>query len=339
MACAKILSLNELVSGETPLLDAVYAPNVNKIFGTSGPYLIKFNATTGARESFVRIAVPMYGDNRVCYHAGTGMLFVGGHNQINTIFTPSFLTPCRDVFQVNPTTLAVTPLNVGSWVTNWHLGGAGGGSVLGPQWVAALGDYIYFQQELHSCEFTWARVKANDFTTHNMGASQTGSGIANTFYWSEQFALDGSYVYMSDQKYAQIIRDTIAGPHDTDLDITGYPVVGMCFGGTPSLLYCVSGNKDLLRVDDFAGAATTPFDMSLLTVPVPPVLPDPVRIKLLSDGFLYMPCMGANGIIVWNTVSNTGIFKSGFVNPVDVIETPAKKWAVQNSAVGLKEIV
>lgn len=328
MGCSKTLTISGASAGQSPLLDAAYVPApINKIFGTSGPYVIKCNAATGTMESFTRIYSPMYGDNRICYHAGTGMLFVSGHNEVNRQ-NFSLTHPGRDIFRVNPSTMAVLGLNVGSWLPNWDFNI---GATFGPQWISPVGDYLYFQYELRNLGYQWARVKANDFTTHNMGGTTLGPPM-----YADQYYVDGTFLYMLDPEFFGVYEDTVAGVNNDFIDLTPNPIVGITRSTANGLLYCVCGNTTLVRIDNFGGGASTNLNLGAvagLSVPA-----DPVRIKCLSDGKLYIPCMGANGVIVWDTGPETGIFKSGFANPVDVVETPTKKFAVQNAAVGLREI-
>ncbi len=325
MPCLKTFTITAHAgNAEYPLHDAAYVPApVDKIFGTCGPYIIKFNATTGAPEGQVRLSSPMYGDCRICYHAGTGMLFAAGHNEINNKFF-SLSHPSRDVWQVNPTTLAVTALNVGSWLTNFEFNI---GDVFGPQWIKADGDYLYFQHEDRNTGFYWARVKANDFTTHNMG------GVAPVVPMNtEQFEVAGGFVYHIEPKNGVITESTDTGVFNDSFLFTPYfPIVAVQRGTLDLQLYLVCGNSDFLRIDNFGIGAVTSFGLGAAR--------NPVRLKFLSDNKCYMPSMATNEIIVWDTVAMSPVYKTGFANPVDVVETPTKKWAVQNSAVGLREII
>ena len=327
MGCQKQLTIAGTSAGQSPIVDAVYVPApVDKIFGTSGPYLLKFNATTGAMESFLRISSPMYGDMRLCYHSGTGMLFVSGHNEINERYF-GLPHPSRDIWRVNPLNNIITPLGIGTWMTQFEFNI---GDCFGPQWITSLGNYLYFQEQKRDTGFFWATVNASNFADHFVGGTSIGPEM-----WTEQYAVDNTYFYILDPGFTTIYRDfTFDGTSDTSVNV-GEPIVGIVKCTANNLLYCVCGNATMVRVNAGFSAG---FDLNLNAVVGPAVSPDPVRIKCLSDGKLYLPCMGADGIIVWDTGTETGTWKSGFVNPVDVVETPTKKWAVQNSINGLKEI-
>lgn len=330
MACQKKLTFSQLVSGDAPLMDAAYASSVDKIFGTSGPYVIQFNADTGQRESFVRLYSPMYGTNRICYHSGTDKLFAAGHNELNNHFF-GLTHPGRDVFQVDPASLLVTGLDVGAWLPYWDFAQS---DQLGPGAIIPYGDYLYFQYEYRTLGFYWARVKASDFTAHNVGAS-----FADPVMNSEQIAVDGTYVYLLDPTNWGIYRDNLTGSNDDFCDLVSLAPVGIVYCTANGKIYCVLGNSTLIRIDDFSTSSITSLDLTTVIDPVTllPVspAPDPVRIRCLSDGLLYMPCMGAEGVILWDTSTETGEWLGGCSNPVDVVETPTKVWAVQNSFNGL----
>ncbi len=68
---------------------------------------------------------------------------------------------------------------------------------------------------------------------------------------------------------------------------------------------------------------------------------NPRRVKYNPvDGFIYVPGWASNSVIVVDPATDTVVdTKVGFSTPWDVVFTPSKKWAVQNSMVGLQEIV
>ncbi len=331
MPCLKTFTITAHAgNAEYPLHDATYVPApVDKIFGTSGPYVIKFNATTGAVEDQVRLSSPMYGDCRICYHAGTGMLFAAGHNEINNKWF-SLSHPSREVWQLNPTTLVVTPLNVGSWLTNFEFNNTG--DKFGPQWIKAYGNDLYFQYEDRNLGFYWARVNASNFADHNMG------GVAPiTPMNTEQFEAASGFVYHIQPRYGKITESTTTGVFNQEmfLSVPGpeyqYPVTAIQQGNLDLQLYLVCGNSDFIRIDNFGAGLFTVFGLGAAR--------NPVRLKFLSDNKCYMPSMSTDEIIVWDTVAMSAVYKTGFSNPVDVVETPTKKWAVQNSPTGLREII
>ena len=100
--------------------------------------------------------------------------------------------------------------------------------------------------------------------------------------------------------------------------------------------YVACGDNNLLRID-----TVTPFPGTFTTLNLGAVeaSADPCRIRYWSGtGKLYLPCMTSNTVIVWDPVTDTGEAKTGFENPVDVVATGSKIFAVQNSAIGLREI-
>lgn len=329
MPCQKTLTIDQAILGETPLVDAVYAGSVDKIFGTMGPYVVKFNATTGIMEARVRLGSVALGDYRITCHTDTGKIFASGSNEINNQWYSRTHLP-RDVFEIDPDTLEVTPYNVLSWIPNAEIQYM---TWFGPQWIKAHGDYIYFAYETRSMGYYWARVKAGDPTTHNISDQYTGDVM-----WIEQFLVTDTHFYAIDPDNFWCYQFTLAGVSTENMELP-HAATGICLGQDGNV-YTVCGGNTLVRIDAFAqddidfDGTTTTFDLS--TVVGPSVAPDPVRIKCLSDGTLYLPCMGADGFILWDTSSNTGAWRGGFDNPVDVVETDTDVWAVQNAPVGLK---
>jgi hypothetical protein len=119
--------------------------------------------------------------------------------------------------------------------------------------------------------------------------------------------------------------------------VAPYNPVSVAFSTADGFPWIVCGDVNLLRLNSQTDYDFTLFDLTAVVGPAVP--PDPCRIQRLSDGFLYMPCMSANGIIKWNPVTGLGTWFGGFEGPIDVFETGTRKFAVQNSPVGLKEII
>jgi len=120
-------------------------------------------------------------------------------------------------------------------------------------------------------------------------------------------------------------------------NIAPYIPVGICVG-SDNKNWIVCGDTNLLRQESLTNNDVTVFDLG--AVVGPSELPDPCRIRNIG-GLLYMPCMTANGIIIYTPGApiNTAVWKGGFEGPMDVVSTGSKVFAVQNSPVGLKEIV
>lgn len=298
-----------------------------------GPYIVQCNATTGARESYTRLAAaPIYGEMPIVYHPGTAMLFVGSgltpNKQINNAWVndpPQY----KDIYKMNPVSKAIVATGMQSVFNSGF--GPGDGLRGGPYHLIADGDYVVYLFLFCNSYSSWGRIHATTYANN-------GYDVFRLHY--EQIAVDANYCYTLDpyQRELQIYNKTLDGPgsYITSPSIAPHNAMGCCYSTLDGKVWIVCSNDTILRMNSTTDLDYTTF--SLLGVSGPTVPPDPCRVQCLSDGMLYLPCMSANGVIVFNPLTGTGTWKDGFEGPMDVVETPTKKFAIQNSPVGLKEI-
>ena len=325
MKCEKSLTINQTVTGDMPFSDAVYVASVNKIFGAMGPYVVQCNASTGAKEAVVRVA-PVYGESRLTYLAATNQLFVSLWNDPANQQQPPFAQANRQIFPVDP-----VGFTVGTALALWsHYGGTMAVGQ-GPRFVQGFGNRVYFGYSTagNNVTFLYYDAVANTY--------RAGGGALNTGSFEVQhIAYDpiGLKLYVPYAFDPGIRSMDIDANYDTFNDTPGNYPVATVWCAANSKAYAVCGTTNLIRVDNQAGHTNTVIDISTAQFNA-----DPCRIRYNpGDQKLYMPCMTAEGIVVWDPALNTGTFKAGFTNPIDVVFTGAKIFAVQNSAVGLKEI-
>ncbi len=327
-----------------PYFTATYASNVDKIFATLGPYIVKCNATTGVRESITKLgATAIYGNMPIVYHSGVGKLFVGsGNTPIKQESNASTSNPpvFKDLYQVDPTTMAITATGVMAQVNNGF--GPPDGLEGGPYFLTTEGIYVYFIYAYSDGFTEWGRIIASSFVYNGGGARA---------WRAEQLALSTTYAGAGGFDYVWHID-----PHQREVEFllkTGIQPVGGFTGNTAVNPYTpvgivhsivddknwiVCGDTNLLRQESTANNDVTVFDLGAVIGPTE--LPDPCRIRDIG-GLLYIPCMTANGIIIHTPGSaiNTAVWKGGFEGPMDVVSTGTKVFAVQNSPVGLREII
>lgn len=310
-----------------PYFSATYASNVDKIFATMGPYICRCNPTTGALESKTKlVAGAIYGEMPICYHSGTGMLFVGsGLTPTKQTFDAWFDNPpvFKDVYRVNPNTMAVTECNLQLAIG----GGMPDGLRGGPYQIIPDGDSIVFEWKQNGGH-AWGRMNATTF-------AYVGADIFR--FEAQQVAVDNTTVYTLDPYQLEVqTYNKITGFYTGSPDIIPNTPLGIVYCLADSKVWIVCGDENLLRLNSMTALDYTTYDLS--AIPGPTVIPDPVRIRYLSDGLLYIPTIGADGIIVFNPLAGTGIWKGGFESPLDIVETATKKFAVQLAPIGLKEI-
>jgi hypothetical protein len=313
--------------------DAVYVGGATpKIFGTVGPYVCKYDATTGAREGFVRVGAPLYGEMRICYHTATDSLYVATWNEPNEQYTGFYAAgfwPTRDVFPVSLALAIGSPLG---------LGGLTGGFAQsteppykGFRWIASSGSYLYIS--VSGVGFTIERINPAVLADRN------ASGSPNGGFAVEQCGLSPTQIVSPLRLSSQQIQyGTILfnAPGDmTSRSVAPRQPVACEYCASNGLFYLVCGDTNLVRINTLA-----PINITTLNLGAVEATADPCRIRYrTSDGKLYLPCMSSETVIVWDPSTETGIAKTGFSNPVDVIFAGSKAWAVQNSPIGLKEIL
>lgn len=345
MGCRATFSFTETVLGETPLDDAVYVPTVDKIFGTIGPHIARFNATTGAFETSVRVFGPAMGSCRICYHAPLDTIFVSIWN----VLSLQWLTTdwaIRGIYPVNPSTLAIgSVIDINSFVTGdneWPMG---------PRHIfSAGGTYLYFchNEGDFGAPTEWWRVNplntADNFLPSN-GDSLSGDNCYN------QFDIDGlGNIYGANTESFELQRYDLALTNGSfgrcRINVPQRFVdnpVAVAWADSSGNCFAVCGTPTLIKATSFSPSpgAYTAHTMNSTSVSGMPALTTvrPVRMRYRDlDGMLYIPCQEHDAIIVWDPTSDDGEWKTGFSMPIDVVFTPTKAFAVQLGNEGLREI-
>jgi hypothetical protein len=319
--------------------DACYCSSDGKIYGVSGPYVIQCNGTTGRREGYVRVASPLMGDMRICYHAATDSMYVSAiwqpnMQEANYLFPPvgtPFLS--RNIFPVSTAMVVGTRIDMDAIYENSPPYG-------GFQWIGSNGIYLYVVRPVSGNTGTTSRYGFCRFDPTNL--ADIGTNSSNRFR-PEQCAFSPTQVAQPTPNLAannsQLRISNLAVSSDNEVYLLPNNPCAVEYCGSNGLFYVVCGTDSLLRVDTI-----TPFPgtFTALNLGAVEATADPCRIRYWSGtGKLYLPCMTANGIIVWNPNTDNPIdaeFKSGFDNPIDIVATGSKIFAVQNAQIGLREI-
>lgn len=335
MGCFKTLALNQAAAATIDMFtEAVYVPGIDKILAVSGPYVVKCNADTGARETAVRVASPVYGTMRIVYHAANAMVYVSTWAcPANQNFTA---WPKREVWPVDPTTMTVgAALGIDAFMGQPILSTQQ--AEAGPRWMVSEGNYIYLVYRNGSV----APLRRFN-PTNTADRIVSGSATNTTGLWTEQGSSDGTYLYMCDASAQRLKQAILATTLQNDnCNLAPYTPISAVWCPTVSKPYATDGEGNMLRIDDIPTDSYTAFDLNDNGV-VPGTLGtcDPVRIRYRSsDGHLYLACPTPNAVIDYNPNTDTGVIHStGFNNPVDVVFTASKAFAVQDYSTGLKEI-
>lgn len=327
MPCYKTLSVNQAITGEAPLQDAVYVSSVNKIFGVSGVYLLQFNASTGAREAQVRISSPVMGDARLVYHAATGMLYASIWNEPSQS-NFSLTHPNKDVYPIDPATLTVgTRLDLTSTGIVTSDFGANRAPYWGPKWLGSSGNYLYVQWASTPAAtlFQWLRVNPT-----NLADRCTNVYDNTTAFLSEQAALSPTQIVVADPNNSQVAYGPIGWNAEAQWATCSLPTfypIACDYCSLTSLFYVVDGNGNLFRINDLVLQTFDQFDLNIAQAGAKACR---LRYSALTED-IYLPSMTTDSMILWDPITEIFQVKTGFTNPIDAVFTPSRAFAVQNS--------
>jgi len=325
MGCPAALDLSLAVSGDLPMDDACYCQTDNVIVGVRGGRAFQFNATTGAILATVDFQQFGLSPSSVVWDSGTNRCFAVCWN------TPSFDTinavGIRQITRIVPSTLTVDV--VLDLATTFGLGfGIGVLMQAGIGTLRSLGGNIYgmgalsFAAQTNIFKFQASNPAVNEH--HGVGPEYASFALAviggnQRMYWN--------------------------GVADQDVEWWDFVTVSSGAGGVDtrnrlSIEYAASVGRfycpeEFQFIDVYDNTGTFILQLNTGRTNF-----NGVDIRLNSnDGLLYI-CGGAdNTVIVLNPATNVFTIKTGFDLPFRTVFTPTKKFAVQQGAVSLKEIV
>jgi YVTN family beta-propeller protein len=342
--CTRTLTLNQKASGDMPLTQAVYSATADKIFGTRGGWIHTFNAGTGALESSLRIAPNVRGDT--CVGELGGYLYVGTREATRVMdhSANQSVTPYKqgmDIYRIDPVTMAVTPLNMWllpSTVTAWY-------------WI---NDGHYFHG--------WQTIINDGTKLIALWSGQAGGGYGSgrwyTLFRFDPFDIAATIVNRSlndDSSQMDLAYDSATGNvwyaanewagvsyRNVDTSATDYVDTwnaalpcGVAWCPVNNHVYAVQQGPVLLKTNVAKIAANT---WDWVNTGVGDATPIHIRYRA-TDGQLYIPNWQDNTVTVLDPATDTvSAVKAGFSSPIDVVFTPTKAFAVQDSTVGLLEI-
>lgn len=325
-----------------PYHEAFYLAATDKIYAVMENYIVKCNATTGAKEASAKVCSPTYGPMRI---TGLGTsLYVAACNDfsLNRFNGAPYPTTSKQIWTVNSTTLAATNTLLLDDVWQVWMGGTTDfeySCSRGPRAMCIDGGYIYFAYGGGSGSWSLFRINLTNPADNQITNSVNPAG--NQYQFCEVFDINAGNIFLPAPRITALQWVDIQAPflgnyfHIVAQPSTApYCLTSCIYVPSNSCVYGVSGS-DVMHKYDTVGAAMS-------TVNLGPVLTNgyPNRLRLSPiDGKLYIPSQLEDSIIVWTPGAETGILKTGFDSPIDVVFTGTKAWAVQTAAIGLKEIV
>jgi YVTN family beta-propeller protein len=340
--CTRTLTLNQKASGDMPLTQAVYSATADKIFGTRGGWIHTFNAGTGALESSLRFVPNMFGVASIMELGG--YLYVGTYEGLrraaHSILQPDQLKPGVDIFKIDPLTMATTPLGLYAAYHNFYAQNRSylsGFTSLMTDGTQLMGVYQYNDNPAAGSgryQYCFKCSVADPVATYKQRTCFDHSTLANVVYDSTNnylwtCSMDNGEIgwvewglsSFSDYDYANVYNQALP--------------CGVCWCPVNQHAYYVQQSPILLKANVAKIAANT---WDWVNTGVGDATPINIRYRPF-DQQLYIPNWQDNTVTVLDPITDTvSAVKTGFTSPIDVVFTPTKAFAVQDSTVGLLEI-
>lgn len=325
---------------DMPMNQAVYSPSLDKIYAVKDQWLYECNADTGVVERVMRWFNNTLKETSICELNGKIYLTVMTLEHYN-MATDSDLSEV-DIYVVDPVIWpTVTALGLGPVYMSSV--GSDGLGMDGWRQLATDGTLLFttnYNQGL--CKFD----PTNPLATFDTASS----------YWPTDICYDSVNVAIwtsSNYDGSVNITDPDFGSYNTAHDVPPYYQLstGITIDTARNKAYTVDGSAALREYNSetLHGVDWPPY-WSNVTFQSYSMgfsgAENPRRVKYCGtadhpfEGKLLIPTWSGDTVLVWDTATNTATETiSGFINPVDVVFTPTKAFAVQNSPVGLLEIV
>jgi len=319
---------------DMPLNHAIYESGRDVIFGVSGGYIYKLNATTGAKISSARFYHDRFYDSYVAYSSTTDKLYTTAW-MTDTGNEPSATFEQKWLFKINPDTLAVEG--------TFNITDAGAISSeeyfeAGPREIISVAGDIYFLMFEHSQSAGVVIVKflVSGETWDNSSGNNKNIGFSEGIVYDP----DNDVIWVSTQQGATSHSPGVGLTQFDTVDISGVsnPMPkGLCYRSGDLYFTLYQGTVierwkiQKVRISDDTNTTIDLGDTD--------ANPRKIRYRSTNDR-VYVPTFNANTVVIIDPTTDTvESVKTGFDSPVDVVFTPTKAWAVQHGSQGLKEIV
>lgn len=326
---------------DMPLDQAIYVPELDKIFGVRDQWLYKFNAS-GQYESSLRFA-KVIEQSHIAALGTTG--YIASWHGVIEDFNDQHVLPDRDVTVVDLTSMSVTrKMGLQSYIgleyrTMPNAEFCGFKNIVtngtGDLFVYEENDGWYRVNPVTS--FTGYLDNYDDNTIHDGSVDKEGGVI----WWTSNFTPD---IYATDINYP----DTFISTNLANNTPSSPKFLGITFVSGHRWAYAVAGNNNLIQISGTGVSGSSSYypplkwaqiDLSLQDASLSGICPIKVKHNIYDDK-VYIPTWTDDRVIIFDPVTHliTAI-KSGFSSPFDMVFTPTKQFAVQQSVSGLKEIV
>ncbi len=323
---------------------AIYSPDLDKIFAVRGQYLYRFSAA-GVYESAFRFASGVISDTSLCEFSNK--LYVATWHGIRETNRTSIRTK-RDIFEVDRTNFAsVRPIGLPPLTQT--IGNSSHDLQGFTSMIAAQTNLLAVENGLYICYIDPGDVTNNfadaQFTSYS-AASDLSLDVTNQAVWAV-LPLDG---------YVWVFGSTNVGTYFEGVRVTN--CLGLAYCPSNTNVYGVAASSRLFKIDaasyyrqwpavsrftnngTFSFVSMTNGGNSTLTN----ALPQRIKYRAYNDR-LYIPTWEDDRVVRFCPTNDTveAIF-TGFDSPFDVVFTDrygtnaGHAYAVQQSSVGLKLI-
>lgn len=309
------------------LSDACYTGTY--IIGTQSNYAVRFNATTGEKIDMVRVVAPAFGPMRICFL--NGVCYIAMWNSPSPPYDTGFTSthPFIDIYPLNPNTMAVGA-KLGMWTKIPGPGGSYDGGN-GPRCLVAANNRV---------QGVWmtpaSQIGQNFFYIDPLNTATFDLNYSSRQGPSEQISTDGvSFWYVPSFSALEARRLDINQNPTNFVSITPHNPTATVYAPNSGKAYFLTGGEQMPRIDSWV----VPKSYTALNLGTAYANVKPMRARYRSsDGLIYIPSQADGVVIKWNPNTETGTYVDGFDNPVDVVFTASKAFAVQTGLLPLKEI-
>lgn len=315
-----------------PLDEAIFEPVSGKIFGVRSQWIYRFDAATVAKEAEFRFYDRALG--RSCISTLAGSLYCAPINFEELDYNNGFFaSDDRDVFLVDGSLSTSTSLGLHKQLNTTFVSPFQAWQALIP-----IGPKVY---GVDYDDGFWQFTNPLDLFRESSG-----------YCVHMDYDSTNNMVWLCNPRQTQIsVTDGVTffnglAENNAAPAVRAY---GVAYASNVDAAYFVLGTSILTKVSGAAAAnclrvTFTQFPHTEINTGVAGISPNRIRYCPYSphpfQGKLLIPTWGGDSVLVFDPVGDivTSI-KTGFLAPIDIVFTPSTAFAVQNSPVGLKEIL
>lgn len=322
---------------------AIYSPTQNKIYGVRGGIIFRFNAVTGAVETQFRYQKGGINDGSLVEIPGNSTIYASAWRGLNEDWFVDNTQPDRDIYAINYALTTSTPLGIPAVIpptTGAIVFRRGFGNLV----TDGTNIYGIYVQEI-TFKVDPAAVGGIDF-----GGGFSGQ-ITDMVYVPDFSVVEGPFIgYCAIGGSDVVLTDTATLSDGFTAPSTVPSPMGITYANSNDTIYVATGTNQFVKLPN-PGTAYPVSNLPWCSFFSGVALANPYRLKYCNEagnpffGKILVPNWSDNSVSVMNLAVGcpaTDTFdppKTGFSEPIDIVFTPTKAFAVQWFGAPLKEIV